>query len=632
MSRLEASGLSAAPIQVRLVEGTPATLQITIGEISLQGQSFRNVRASCADFSWTPARIECRKGSADFGTSVPLSFIYSVPEESLELALRPGSGEAWILRARFGDRAPSLRLHIDNGALSRLATLLPADWPKLTSGVLDGVVNIDGRSYDQLSARLSVREGAFSDPGGTHAADKLGATVELTAQRKGAMWSYHAKIDWQTGEIYWQPLYLKAMGQRVSAAGTIDETRIAVKDGELRLDTVGEIRASGHWDRQKKQLVSADLESGLLDVSNLYSQLLKPFFFGTALGELRADGKARLTAQWRKDGLEAMTVTLDGVSFEDANRRFAVFGAQGRIPWHRSEETAIDLEMKGGELLRVPFGQVRLPLSMRGMRFRLDTVALPLLDGTLTMRGFATEPPKEGWRWAFRGGLSPVSMARFTEAVGLPTMHGTISAEIPRVAYSRSTLQVDGALLVKVFDGTVTVNNLSLIEPFGKAPRVALELEARGIDLDLLTRALSFGSITGRIDATVRHLELANWRPVKFDARIESSEGEYRRRISQRAVQNITSLGGASATAAIQGTFLRFFSEFGYERLGLSCRLERGVCTMGGIEDVPGAYVIIKGGGIPALSVMGYNRAVDWNELVDRLKRVIQNNAQMIVQ
>ena len=97
-------------------------------------------------------------------------------------------------------------------------------------------------------------------------------------------------------------------------------------------------------------------------------------------------------------------------------------------------------------------------------------------------------------------------------------------------------------------------------------------------------------------------------------------------------MENITALGGAGATAAIQGTFLRFFREFGYEKLGLSCKLERGVCTMGGIEDVPGAYVIIKGGGIPSLSVLGYNRAVDWNELVDRVQRVIQQNVRMIVQ
>jgi len=632
LARLEAPGFLAGPVNIRLVEGAPATLQITVAEISVQGHTFRNVSAACSEFFWTQDRVECRSGNIDLGTNVPFSFTYALAQESLELALRPAAKEAWIIRARLGEREPLLQLRIDNGALSRLAPWLPKGWPTINSGVLTGVIKLDGRERDHLSAELAVRDAAFSDASGTHAAEKLGASLELTAQRKGAAWDYRAALEWKAGELFWQPLYLQGAGQRVSAVGTFDEKSITITQGRTQLGAVGEIRASANWDRREGRLISADVESGLLDASILYTQFLKPFFFGTALGELRAGGKAELTARWRGSGLEAINVTVHDLSFEDAIRRFAVFGAEGRIPWHRSEETAIELEMKGGELLRVPFGPVKLPLSMRGMRFRLDTVAVPLLDGTLTMRAFATEPPEEGWRWAFRGGLSPVSMERFTQAVGLPTMHGTISAEIPRVAYSRSTLRVDGALLLKVFDGTVMVNNLMLIEPFGKAPRITADLEARRIDLDLLTRALSFGSITGRVDATVKNLELANWRPVRFDARIESSEGDYRRKISQRAVQNITALGGASASAAIQGTFLRFFREFGYEKLGLSCKLEQGVCTMGGIEDVPGGYVIIKGGGIPALSVLGYNRAVDWKELVDRLQRVIQENVRMIVQ
>ena len=33
--------------------------------------------------------------------------------------------------------------------------------------------------------------------------------------------------------------------------------------------------------------------------------------------------------------------------------------------------------------------------------------------------------------------------------------------------------------------------------------------------------------------------------------------------------------------------------------------------------------LIVRGGGIPALDVIGYNRRVDWNELVARLQRVV---------
>ena len=161
------------------------------------------------------------------------------------------------------------------------------------------------------------------------------------------------------------------------------------------------------------------------------------------------------------------------------------------------------------------------------------------------------------------------------------------------------------------------------------ASHLSADIEARHLDLHQLTETFSFGNITGFVDADVRGLELARWRPVAFDARIASSPGEYRRRISQRAVENISALGGAGALAALQRGLIGFFDSFGYRELALRCVLRDGVCAMGGVEGVQrsdGGFVIVRGGGVPALDVIGYNRRVDWNELVDRLQRVIDEN------
>jgi hypothetical protein len=152
----------------------------------------------------------------------------------------------------------------------------------------------------------------------------------------------------------------------------------------------------------------------------------------------------------------------------------------------------------------------------------------------------------------------------------------------------------------------------------------------RRLDLDRLTRTFSFGSISGRIDVSVDDLVLASWRPVAFDAKLQSSPGDYPRRISQRAVENISALGGAGAAAALQRSFLGFFDEFGYSRIGWSCKLENGVCHMGGIEPAASGYVIVKGGGIPAITVMGYNRRVDWSELIERVRRVTQQDPYIV--
>ena len=48
--------------------------------------------------------------------------------------------------------------------------------------------------------------------------------------------------------------------------------------------------------------------------------------------------------------------------------------------------------------------------------------------------------------------------------------------------------------------------------------------------------------------------------------------------------------------------------------------------TLDGETRANGGFVIVRGGGVPALDVIGYNRRVDWDELVNRLQRVIAEN------
>ena len=77
---------------------------------------------------------------------------------------------------------------------------------------------------------------------------------------------------------------------------------------------------------------------------------------------------------------------------------------------------------------------------------------------------------------------------------------------------------------------------------------------------------------------------------------------------------------------------VRFFKEFNYAKLGLSCQLRNDNCKMDGIESTAQGYVIVKGSGIPAITVMGYNQTVGWGELLSRIKRVTDGNAKAVVQ
>jgi hypothetical protein len=144
------------------------------------------------------------------------------------------------------------------------------------------------------------------------------------------------------------------------------------------------------------------------------------------------------------------------------------------------------------------------------------------------------------------------------------------------------------------------------------------------IDLETLTRTFSFGKIEGTLEGRIDRLQMESWRPVAFDAEFATPEDDARRhRISQRAVDNISSIGGGGVGGALSRTFLRFFEDFPYDRLGIRCRLENGVCAMGGVEPAGNGYYLVKGRFIPPrLDVIGYADRVDWNSLVSQIVAV----------
>ncbi len=338
-------------------------------------------------------------------------------------------------------------------------------------------------------------------------------------------------------------------------------------------------------------------------------------------------GSADLGWRFVDGALQAFYLNLHGAQFQDRQRRFGLAGLDASIPWERAAPTQARVTLERAEVLRLPIGRIEVPVELDGFVARVAKVEVPVLDGKLHMSDFVARRQDDAWEWTFAGGLTRVSVEALTKALGTHVMLGTLSAVVPQVRYRASTVAIEGALLFQVFDGTVVVDRLSLGDPFGSVPRLSADVDMRNLNLDLVTRTFAFGSITGRIDATVKGLELAAWQPVRFDAWVGSSPGSYPKRISQRAVANITALGGGSAAAAMQRTALRLFDTFGYSQIGWRCKLENGVCQMSGIAPKDGGYVIVEGGGIPAISVLGYNRAVDWQELITRLARVTREDS-----
>lgn len=595
------------------------------------GRQWRGLRLRCGQLNPLPGQFSCTQGRLDLPGnprhSIPLSITRQGEHWLLEL--RPGGAERWLFRygpdGRFG-------LRIQQGS----PLIWQALFPHLTrlglKASLSGELNYDGR---RVEGRLQLEQGGFSSADGRQAGEGLQARLQFQAREERKGWQVEGRLEWLGGGVYVEPLYLQADQQSLQFQGGLGASGWTLEQVRLDWPRVGQLEgsASGSW---AGALEEARFVARELQLQALGAALLQPFMEARGWPVLQLRGGATLELELAQGRLQEIRIALQeaGLSLEDG--RFALEGVSGTLPWHQTGSQPGELTISRLALGRLESGAFRLPLEIQPRGLALSApMHIPFLGSELVIDHLRAAAGEGGAPWEGAMGLSlyPVELERLTAALGLPAMGGVLSANLPAIRYREGEASLEGALVIQVFDGYLNCTDLRLIDPFGPMPRILADVDARHLDLGLLTQTFSFGQMTGFIDADLRQLEIARWRPLSFDARIASSPGSYPRRISQRAVENITSLGGGGAMAAVQGSVLRFFQDFGYRRIGISCHLENGVCRMGGIEglDRNGGYAIVEGGGIPALTVIGYNRNVHWDELIGRLQAAIGSSARPVI-
>ena len=624
--------------------GGPAELHVA--RLSVGTERWERLRLTCPDFGFDGGVVRCRGTLAAprviEGAAVDLLVDSGRRSGHLRLSLPDGESLYIVARADGQVQMQASRLKM---------TRLAGWWPPLAhwkpSGFFDGRIDYAaaaGEAHANVTGRLL--EGGFAAADGLQAGEKLELTVDLRARSRRAGWEWEGRAVWTGGEAYWHPLYLTA-GAVVEARGRMDARVLTVAQASLQVEGARTVAASAEFD-----LARGTLRRGALTVADADLAVIGPRYLAPLLAPAKADallfaGHVSAGLAFENESLQAADLAFDeaGISLTDDRMSFGPLN--GTLPWRAGTTTQAHLTIGGGRWQKLTLGAFEVAARLEGNDVAVDRVTIPVLDGTLVLENLALRRGPGGW--VGHGGVvvEPVSMQRLTEAVGLPPMRGVLSASLPGLRVAPGEIALDGALVISVFDGYLQATRLQVLEPFGVASRLYADVEARRLDLAQLTETFSFGSVSGFIDADVSGLELVHWRPVRFAARVSSSPGNYPRRISQRAVQNISALGGPGAVAAIQRSMLGIFDTFGYREMGVSCMLANGVCRMGGVDGMDdlvmddatrkasgradAGFTIVRGGGVPALNVIGYNRQVDWNELIERLRRVIASNVAPVV-
>ena len=278
----------------------------------------------------------------------------------------------------------------------------------------------------------------------------------------------------------------------------------------------------------------------------------------------------------------------------------------------------------------LPLGKTRWLLETHHDQLSLlQETRIPVFDGALIINSLQVQDLLDDLKLTIDGIIEPVSLELLSSHFNWPVLDGKLGAVIPATHYSQQQLRMGGAMMLQVFDGTIIIKDLIINEPLADTAQLTANIDLNQLDLQSLTRTYDFGEIQGRVEGKVNQLQLDAWRPVAFDAYLRTPDKDKsKHRISQQAIDNLSSLGGAGAI--LSKTFLSVFETFGYKKLGLSCKLANGICEMDGVEDRGGAYYIVKGGGVPRIDVLGFQRRVDWNTLLERLESIQSANQAVI--
>jgi hypothetical protein len=646
-------GWSARDVAIRFGLAD-ARLQLTAREARLPGLGpVRDLRVDCARLGTAGGVYRCsdaavggnfgRAGTQRFRTSFEYhSGTGALRLDGRDLQLAGGTVEVSAAVAGGGWRVGART----NGTRLDAAAKLAAPEFKLPDGFsvagrADLAVTAEGAGTAVRDGRVEIALDEFTaaNAGGTLATDRLAATVEGTFASAGAGWRFDLALRTRGGQGYVDPVFVDFAAKPLEAElrgsltgdGGITLERFAARQPDtLAISGTASIDPSAE---APLRTAIVDLDAITFPGAGIY---VAPFLAATELKNATARGTLRGTVQLA-DGLPSrLDLAFDDLYVGDPDGALAFERLAGRVRWHADESrtatgdgTGADepyvttLAWQRGRLYGVTLGEAGLKLTASGRSFRLlEPARIPVLDGALRIDRLRMRHVGLPTMWLrLDAQVEPISMALISKALDLPEFGGTFSGTIPTASLEDGVLTFGGNLEARVFDGRITVGDLRLEDPLGRFPRLLANVEVDRLDLQQVTGTFSFGEITGRLSGAVTGLELFGWEPVRFDARFATPEGDRsRRRISQRAVANISSIGGGGVTAALQTGVLKFFESFRYDRLGLSCRLENDVCRMSGVGPARGGgYYIVRGSGVPRIDILGNGDRVAWSRLVSQL-------------
>jgi len=617
----------------------------TIQSFKFNNVIFKNLKIQCKKGTYSRLLIHCEQGTLSLAGGLikgknRFSLHYDAVKNSLSLTFPKLSILGGTAKISFKQDAKTWQASIKTKQLKHaviqktLQRLFKLTLPVELAGTHQLTLTAKNtQKQTSITLKSQLYNIALSNKESTIAAENLRATFVLNAsqihKKKTPTWVMQTELKIPQGEVYYQPFYIEiAQPIAIKIRSRYLKNRFIIDSLDYNHKNTLKFHLTGQF-RQRKawQLQALHIQLPTTPLTSIYQNYLQDILAESMLGELDLSGNIAANIQL-KNKKQQVVINIDKLNIKDKKSRFYVEDLALGLHWKNTQHKHVSVmrwkKAKIGKKLSIGHSELRFHAVKNNIALN-RAWHIPILDGALHINNFELKKwgdPKVNWQ--MQGYLQPISLTSLSKALDIPTLHGELSGMIPNITYKNNTVTLGGALLMQVFEGTIIMHTLSLKNPLGKIPILRADVDLNQINLGVLTKVYEeFGEVQGGLSGKIRDLHLIKWKPVGFDAYFATAEeSRLPRKISQKAVSNLSSISGNSAADRVSRGVLQLFKQFSYAKLGLGCRLKNNICTMQGAMPAKQGYYIVKGGGLPRIDVMGYNTRVNWQTLLNRLKNI----------
>ena len=612
------------------------------------------VQLGCSALTTNETYIRCNSGnltltlSNDKQFSIPFQFQQTTHSENGQFRMTPipFANKESQMRLRWQQKKWDFLTAINTLSLTPLSDLLHSAGISISDGFLTINAEAASPATNLLNAnlRFSGTDISLQTHDASKAVEKL--KIESHLQAGSTQATTQGKLDFyiHNGEIYLQPVYLSL--NKASISGDthflLDNRNQNLKLTDFTLNHFPNFSLSGDLEttlEQKFPPNQGNIKVQIYNLANLFNHYIAPFLRTNSVKPTLSNTQGLILSELdftnkQLDHLQLSTADVSA-TYTFNHQDISINNARISLNWrpdHCSEQSFV--YWKTANFRGVPLPETVLRFKACGQQINFErNVTLPLLDGEMQFDHLDLKKLDNGnIDFSFATEINNISLAALSEAFDLPPLAGHLSASIPSVRLEKGGLQLDSSIQINVFGGTIEIEDLQIDGMLGSYPVLTANINFKKLDLGKLSKRFSFGNIEGKLNGRITGLRIENQNVVAFDAAFSTPEDRLLPySISQKAVENIASLGGTNPADLLSRGVLKMFESFFYSRLGFRCKLRNNVCELEGIATAKNnGFYLIKGMLAPQINVIGYNHRVNWSELATRLKRITSQSSPVI--